>query len=236
MDKIIVANWKMNGSLSFIKDFFPKIHTALETTPHQVILCPPFPFLSQIQEILKNTKAHLGAQNCYVSSQGAFTGEVSSSMLADMGCKFVIVGHSERRTLFSETNSLVKTKISALHKAGLTAILCVGESLLMRESGQAIETVVQQLHESLPESSTNQNTMVAYEPVWAIGTGMTPTLEEILEMHQALQKALPAPLSLLYGGSVTPENRDSILNLPGVDGVLVGGASLKADSFEKLIQ
>ncbi len=184
---------------------------------------------------LKDTPTQLGAQNCHSSPHGAFTGEVSAPMLADIGCEAVIVGHSERRTQFEENDALVNAKVSAVHAAGMTAIVCVGESMGVRESGQAIGTVTKQLHASLPSSTNPQNTIIAYEPIWSIGTGMTPILEEIIEMHQALHGATQTPLSLLYGGSVTDQNAKDILSLPHVDGVLVGGASLKIESFQKIV-
>lgn len=235
MVKIIVANWKMNGSIEFIKTLLPSIKSTLTTTPNQVIICPPFPFLISVAMGLQGTPTRLGAQNCHFPPQGAFTGEVSASMLADIGCEFVIVGHSERRTQFAEDDSLVNTKASAIHAAGMTAIVCVGESMNIRESGNAIDTVTRQLQASLPPSANPQNTMIAYEPIWAIGTGATPTLEEIVEMHQALRTALQLPLPLLYGGSVTEQNAKDILSLPHVDGVLVGGASLKSEIFKQIV-
>lgn len=235
MEKIIVANWKMNGSLSFIKTFIPSLTTAFASTPNQIIICPPFPFLFPLGIALKGTSARLGAQNCHMASQGAFTGEVSAAMLTDIGCQAVIVGHSERRTLFLEDDVLVKTKAAVIHTVGMTAIICVGESLNIRESGHAIDTVIQQLQASLPSSATPQNTLIAYEPIWAIGTGLTASLKEITEMHQALHPATKGSIPLLYGGSVTGENAADILSLPHVNGVLVGGASLKAEAFQKII-
>jgi len=231
MNKTIVANWKMNGSRAFIEDFLSFLTPSLITSPYQIILCPPFPYLFAVSKALKNTPAHLGAQNCHIAPEGAFTGETSAFMLSDLGCKAVIIGHSERRAFFNETDELIKAKVTAAHAAGLTAIVCIGESLNVRQAGRAIETVIQQLNASLPSSSTLQNTMVAYEPIWAIGTGLTPSLEEIEEMHQALLSDLP----LLYGGSVTDKNIKEILALPHVNGVLVGGASLKTDIFKKMI-
>lgn len=243
MGKIIVANWKMNGSLAFIKTFIPSLLPAFAATPNRVILCPPFPFLSSLGLALTGASAQLGAQNCHAAPEGAFTGEVSASMLADMGCQAVIAGHSERRSLHGETDALVSAKASAIHTAGMTALICVGESQAVRESGTAIGTVIQQLHASLPPSATAHNTLIAYEPVWAIGTGLTASLKEITEMHQALYQALhqtlyaatKSPFPLLYGGSVTQENAADILRLPHVDGVLVGGASLKSGPFQKII-
>lgn len=236
MGKIIVANWKMNGSLDFIETFLPSFKTSLITTSNQIIICPPYPFLMSVGINLKGTPAHLGAQNCHFSPQGAFTGEVSAPMLASIDCKAVIVGHSERRTQFGEDGILVNAKVSAVHAAGMIAIVCIGESMTIRESGHAIDTVTRQLHASLPPSANPQNTMIAYEPIWAIGTGVTPTLGEIIEMHQALHNATQTPLPLLYGGSVTDQNVKGILALPHVDGVLVGGASLKTESFQKIVE
>ncbi len=235
MSKIIVANWKMNGSLGFIEAFLPSLKVSLATTSNQIIICPPYPFLISIGTALNDVPTRLGAQNCHFSPHGAFTGEVSAPMLAEIGCKAVIVGHSERRTQFGEDDALVAAKVSAVHAAGMTAIVCVGESMEIRESGHAIDTVTRQLHASLPPSTNSQNTMVAYEPIWSIGTGVTPILEEIIEMHQALHDATQIPLPLLYGGSVTDQNAKDILSLPHVDGVLVGGASLKAESFQKIM-
>ena len=236
MGKIIVANWKMNGSLDFISTFLPSLKDSLATTSNQIIICPPSPFLIPVGINLEGTPARLGAQNCHFSPHGAFTGEVSAPMLASIGCKAVIVGHSERRTQFGEGDALVKDKASAAHAGGMTAIVCVGESMAVRESGQAIDIVMRQLHASLPSSTNSQNTMVAYEPIWSIGTGLTPILEEIVEMHQALHNATQTPLPLLYGGSVTDQNAKDILSLPHVDGVLVGGASLKAEAFQKIVE
>ncbi|MCE3231494.1 MAG: tpiA [Alphaproteobacteria bacterium] len=236
MAKIIVANWKMNGSLAFMKTWVPALTSDLASTSNQVIICPPFPFLFPLSAALKGTSAHLGAQNCHTTPHGPFTGEVSAAMLADIGCQAVIVGHSERRTLFSETNDLIKAKAEAVHAAGMTAIICIGESLTIRQSGRAIDTVIQQCQASLPPSATPENTRVAYEPLWAIGTGLTASLREITEMHQALHAATKVPIPLLYGGSVTEENATDILSLPHVDGVLVGGASLNMAAFQKIIR
>ncbi|MDF3033503.1 MAG: triose-phosphate isomerase [Alphaproteobacteria bacterium] len=216
MAKIIVANWKMNGSLAFMETWLPALTPALASTSNQVIICPPFPFLFPLGAALKGTFAHLGAQNCHIVPAGPFTGEVSAAMLADIGCQAVIVGHSERRTLFSETNDLIKAKAEAVHAAGMTAIICIGESLTIRQSGRAIDTVIQQCQASLPPSATPENTRVAYEPLWAIGTGLTASLPEITEMHQALHAATKVPL-------------------PYVNGVLVGGTSLKIGAFQKII-
>jgi triosephosphate isomerase len=233
MVKIIVSNWKMNGSFAFIEAFIPSLADALASTSNHIIICPPFPFLSALRSALKSTSAHVGAQNCHTVPQGAFTGEVSAAMLADMGCQAVIVGHSERRALFLEDDALVSAKAAVVHEAGMTAIICVGETVAVRQSGCALDTVAAQLRASLPPSATSHNTLIAYEPIWAIGTGVTASLEEIAAMHEALRKE--AKLPVLYGGSVTEQNAAGILSLPHVDGVLVGGASLKLDAFQKIL-
>jgi len=235
MKKIIVANWKMNGSIGFMNTFIPAIAPILTKTSNQIIICPPFPYFSSLTTALKGTKAQLGAQNCHTDPQGAFTGEVSAPMLADLGCQAVIVGHSERRILFEESDDLVKAKAAAIHAAGMTAIICIGENLTTRKSGHAIDSVILQLQASLPPSTTSQNTLIAYEPIWAIGTGLTASLQEITEMHHALHQTTKIPIPLLYGGSVTDQNAKDILSLPHVDGVLVGGASLKAEAFCKIV-
>lgn len=236
MEKFIVANWKMNGSNTFVNDFLPIIKPSLSSTLNKVILCPPFPYLESVRVALAGTPTLLGAQNCHTASHGAYTGEVSATMLADLGCSAVIIGHSERRTLFAEDDALIKSKVSAVHAAGMRAIVCVGESLYVRESGNAIETVTRQFQASLPPSVTAHNTIIAYEPVWAIGTGITPIPEEIIEMHQALYTTSKIVLPLLYGGSVTDLNIEEIFSLPHVDGVLVGGSSLKVAPFQKIIE
>lgn len=235
MGKIIVANWKMNGSHDFINTFTANFDFTLPHTENQVILCPPFPFLASFRDIFKGTKSRLGAQNCHSESQGAFTGEVSATMLADIGCQAVIVGHSERRSLFGETDATVNDKASSVQANGMTAIICIGENQNVRKSGEAIEKVILQLKASLPDSSTAENTLIAYEPIWAIGTGLTPSLDEIQQMHQALHSSLKSPIPLLYGGSVTDKNAADILSLPYIDGILVGGASLNAEIFQKIV-
>lgn len=234
MGKIIVGNWKMNGSRTFIDQFIPSIKQSLAKSSNQIILCPPFPYLIPIKAALGGTALILGAQNCHSSPSGAFTGEVSAPMLTEIGCKAVILGHSERRTYSMETDELVQAKAASVHESGMITIICIGESLEVRQSGKAITNVCQQLLHSVPSSATPQNTFIAYEPIWAIGTGLTASLDEIAIMHQALRSASTHPFPLLYGGSVTDQNAKDILSLPVVDGILVGGASLKADSFTKI--
>ncbi len=221
MSKIIVANWKMNGSFEFIDSFFSNF-----TVPskNQLLVCPPFPYLP----LIKNKNVTVGAQNCSQHLSGAFTGEVAPTMLKDIGCDYVILGHSERRQYHHESNELIRDKANAALEAGLIPIICVGESKETRESGYHIETALNQAKESIPTRS--ENFMIAYEPIWAIGTGLTASEDDIKEMHTALRQLLPTT-PLLYGGSVNKENSQAIMSISNVDGVLVGGASLKPDDL-----
>ena len=224
MSKIIIANWKMNGSTEFIDSYFSNF---MPSSSNQLIICPPFPYLS----LVKNKDLTVGGQNCSQHTSGAFTGEVSGAMLKDLGCEYVILGHSERRQYHSEFNDLVRTKANAALEAGLTPIVCVGESKESRESGHHIETVLTQTKESIP-TQTGQF-MLAYEPIWAIGTGLTASIDDIAEMHMTLRELLPST-PLLYGGSVNSGNSNEIMSIQNVDGVLVGGASLKPDDLMKI--
>lgn len=225
MTKLIVANWKMAMGLSRAEAFFSGIEAA---NFHQasVVICPSFPLLNMV-------KAHgisVGAQTCSDHESGAYTGETSASLLKDMGCSYVLVGHSERRTLFGEVDEIVKAKAEQVLAAGMVPIVCIGESLETYEKGETQAFLREQLKRSLPEDRC----IVAYEPIWAIGTGKTPTIREIEEMHAFLKDEAGMPL--LYGGSVNEENAEQILNISSVDGVLVGGASLCPDKFSKIIR
>jgi triosephosphate isomerase len=226
----------MNGSLDFIQTLIPTLKESVNASPHRITICPPFPYLNMVKIALEGTEVELGAQNCHSATHGAHTGEVSAAMLADIGCQAIIVGHSERRTQFAENDTLVQTKAAAIHNAGLISIICIGENLPTREAGHAINIVMDQLHASLPSSATPHNTIIAYEPIWAIGTGIKASTQEIRDMHQALHQAAQSPFPLLYGGSVNEQNAQEILDIPHVDGVLVGGASLKTESFQKIIE
>jgi triosephosphate isomerase (TIM) len=221
MSKIIVANWKMNGTKLFIQDFF-KVWKA-PSNQNKIIFCPPFPYISLVQQFYPL----VGAQDCHEQDQGAFTGNVSAAMLKDLGCLYVILGHSERRQYHQESNQLIKKKAENALKNGVIPIVCVGESLECRQSQQAIPMVLAQLAESLP---LTEEILIAYEPIWAIGTGLTATAHEIAEMHQAIAAVYPN-VSILYGGSVTADNAAEIMSIPHVDGVLVGGASLKPEAL-----
>lgn len=224
MNKIIVANWKMNGSQPFIQEFF----RAWEKPNNQnkVIFCPPFPYILLVKQFC----SLVGAQDCHEQDQGAFTGNVSAKMLHDLGCLYVILGHSERRQYHQESNQLIQKKAENAQKNGLTPIICVGENLECRQSHQAIPTVLAQLAESLPIAG---DMIIAYEPIWAIGTGLTATTREIAEMHQAIADVYPN-VPILYGGSVTADNAAEIMAISHVDGVLVGGASLKPEALMRI--
>jgi triosephosphate isomerase len=241
--KLVVGNWKMNGLTADGRDRTAQVAARLAGEPSAatVVLCPPFTLLHGTGAAIKGTSLHLGGQDCHAQPSGAFTGSISAPMLKDAGCSYVILGHSERRQLLGETSDSVRAKAKAAHEAGLIAIICVGETDAERTAGQAMEIVRRQIQESLPETATAQNTAIAYEPVWAIGTGKTAQTSDILVMHKTIRAGLgkimqdAAVTHILYGGSVKADNAGEILHTQEVDGVLVGGASLKADEFLSII-
>ena len=202
----------------------------------ELLVCPPATLLSTVGGILAGSGIALGGQDCHAASKGAYTGDISAEMLADIGCNYVILGHSERRRGHGETDAVVRDKISAAWRAGLVAILCVGETQRQRQAGEAHAVVSSQLAGSMPDDATAVSLVVAYEPVWAIGTGLTATTEDIAAMHAEIRSHIPSGTRILYGGSVNPKNADVILCLPEVDGALVGGASLNADDFWAIAQ
>ncbi len=236
----VAGNWKMNGlavSLGEL-DAMRKAADAGEVGAAELAVCPPATLLAQAAWRLKGGKLALGAQDCHTETSGAFTGDISAPMLKDAGAAYVIVGHSERRTLHQETDALVRAKAEAALKAGLTAIVCVGETLAQREAGEAIAVVARQVLGSMPPAGAPETVVVAYEPVWAIGTGLTPTAADVAEMHKGIRNLLGeiyaaagAKIRILYGGSVKPANARELLGIDNVDGALVGGASLKAADF-----
>jgi triosephosphate isomerase (TIM) len=241
--RLIVGNWKMNGvpaDLAEIDRFLDRMGAG--PWPASVGFCPPFPLISACVARLKGTDALTGGQDCHDKDSGAHTGCVSAAMLAAIGAKIVIVGHSERRTDQGETDALMRAKALAAFRAGLTPIICVGETLAQRQAGAAEAVVRGQILASTPNEGAGE-LVIAYEPVWAIGTGLTPSLGQIEDMHKAARAALleaigPAAVgtSILYGGSVKGDNAKEILAIAGVDGALVGGASLKGDSFAAIVQ
>lgn len=237
MTPLIAGNWKMNGlhpATAEVSAVAAGLAAAPARGEVEVLICPPATLMFPVRDAAAGTAVVLGGQNCHSERQGAFTGEVSAEMLADAGAKYCIVGHSERRETCSERNVEISAKADACHRAGITPIVCVGETRWERNAGKAVQAVAAMLAASLPEESTGP-LVVAYEPIWAVGTGVVPSTGEIAEVHAAL-KALAGPgVRVLYGGSVKPENAAEILATPGVDGALIGGASLKAEDFLGII-
>jgi triosephosphate isomerase len=240
--RIAAGNWKMNTSLAEGVALAEALAEEWLNAPgKEMILAPPFTHLSSVRAKLKTSAIQLAAQNCHWETQGAYTGEVSLSMLVDVGVDAVIVGHSERRELFGETNAIVKQKVDAVLAAGLRVILCCGESLTTREAGAANDFVEKQLKESLLHLSDVEmgSVIIAYEPIWAIGTGLTATTEQAQEMHACIRSlvataysdAIADKLTILYGGSVKPGNAKELFSQKDVDGGLVGGASLSTTDF-----
>lgn len=225
----------MNGSVEKNRSLVSALLQDVATAG--AVVCPPYVYLSQVQDLIAGSQLRLGAQNVSRYGDGAYTGDVSAQMLAEFGCRHVIVGHSERRTLFGEFDADVAQKMVVAVAAGMTPIVCVGESLQQRQQGDAVAVVLAQLQaaKELAGVEVLQASVVAYEPVWAIGTGVAATLQDVAQMHGAIKAALRewgvGDLPLLYGGSVKPDGASELMALPGVDGVLVGGASLVAAQF-----
>jgi triosephosphate isomerase len=242
---LIAGNWKMNGRLADATKLATAVASfarALPPTAADVLVCPPYPHIAAVAQVLAGSRVRLGAQDCHAEAAGAFTGDVAPEMLKDFGCGYVIVGHSERRALHAETDAVVQAKAVAALRAGLTAILCVGETLAERDENRTIPVVASQLVGSLPAGANAENVVIAYEPVWAIGTGRTPTAAQVGEVHGAIRAGLSKKFSdgakfrLLYGGSVNGLNAVELLGVANVDGALVGGASLRADAFEAIVK
>jgi triosephosphate isomerase len=240
MTRWIVGNWKMNGSAlegAALVQALRALLTASDLSPEQarLAICPPFTLLHQAQQWLDGSDIWLGGQDCHDQEKGAFTGQVSAGMLRDAGCRMVILGHSERRHLLGETSQQVAAKAAAALKQRLMPIICIGETLAERQAGQTLAVLAAQLEGSLPKHLPENNgvppLLIAYEPVWAIGTGLTASLEQIAEVHQFLKQQSPQPLPVLYGGSVKAGNAPEILSVKEVGGLLVGGASLNAEEF-----
>lgn len=242
---MIAGNWKLHKTIaeatSLVTELIPAVAANQEV---EIVVAPVYTALSKVAETLDNSNIKLAAQNCYPEPQGAFTGEVSPALLKDAGCEYVIIGHSERRQLFGETDVSVNKKAHALADAGLGTIFCVGETLDERETGKMFDVLRQQVTEGLKKLSTEQmkNVVIAYEPVWAIGTGKVASDEQAQEVHAFIRKLLAelyeaqtaAATRILYGGSVKPGNVDGLMTQPDVDGALVGGASLIAEDFARI--
>ncbi|MDO9432426.1 MAG: triose-phosphate isomerase [Phenylobacterium sp.] len=238
---LIAGNWKMNGLAASLSEA-QAVAAAIGGAKARVAICPPATLVARAASAVNGTALLLGGQDCRAEISGAFTGDVSAEMLADAGASLVILGHSERRAGYGETDSLVAAKVEAALRAGLEPIICVGETLEERKAGKALEIVTGQVRGSLPASLAGKAFSVAYEPVWAIGTGLTPTTPEIEEIHIAIRATLVEVFGdhgktppILYGGSVKPSNANEILHAAEVGGALVGGASLKAEDFLGII-
>jgi triosephosphate isomerase (TIM) len=233
--KLVAGNWKMNGFRADATALAGALARHAGTTAGglacELLVCPPATLLSAVHAVLAGSGVALGGQDCHAERQGAYTGDISAEMLADAGCTHVILGHSERRQRHGESDAEVRRKMLAAARAGLAAILCVGETLPEREAGNAIQVVARQLAGSLPQGVMLDRLIVAYEPVWAIGTGRSATPDDITLMHRAIREHLSPATRVLYGGSVNPKNAAAILASSEVDGALVGGASLNADDF-----
>lgn len=235
--QLVVGNWKMNGNQRENKDLLFAITNGWQGGRDlDVVICPPFPYLNQVQELLCNSPIILGAQTVHDQDKGAFTGEVSVSMLADLDCKFVIIGHNERRRMQHETDEQVAEKFVAVQEAGLIPILCVGESLQDREKGIYLETISRQLNAVFVRTGKDvfKNAVLAYEPVWAVGTGKTATPQQAEEVHKFMRTQLGVlsdKVRILYGGSVKAHNAKQLFALDDIDGALLGGASLDANEF-----
>lgn len=239
MRPLVAGNWKMNGLQAAAAEFEQIVAQARSASPAcDLMICPPATLLSRFAALAKGGPVAVGAQDCRAEPSGAFTGDISAEMIADAGASAVIVGHSERRTLHRESDAEVKAKADGAARAGLTAILCIGETKDEREAGATIARIERQLDGSLPDRIDAGRLVIAYEPVWAIGTGLTPTSKDVAEVHAFIRKRLVARdgkagggVRILYGGSVKPSNAKELMSVPDVNGALVGGASLKAVDF-----
>ncbi|WP_282077599.1 triose-phosphate isomerase [Epibacterium ulvae] len=240
--KLAAGNWKMNGGSAALAEL-TALADAIKDAEIGILVCPPATLLSRAADAVSGSAVAIGAQDCHAAASGAHTGDISTDMLKDAGASAVILGHSERRTDHGETDADVLAKTETAIAAGLTAIVCIGETLDEREAGTTLDVVGRQLAASLPDNTTGQTCVVAYEPVWAIGTGKVPTLEQIAEVHDYLRSELTArfgtataaDIALLYGGSVKASNATEIFAVSNVDGALVGGASLKAADFAPIV-
>jgi triosephosphate isomerase len=243
--KLIAGNWKMNGlresGAALAGDLAGRA-----TGPFgcDMVVCPPATLLGSVGEALRGSAVALGGQDCHPARSGAYTGDVSAEMLADAGCRYVIVGHSERRAGHGEDDAVVRAKAEAVVSAGMTPIVCVGETEAQRGAGQALAVIEAQVTGSLPVGVDGASMVIAYEPVWAIGTGKTATKEQAQEAHEYIRslidrnfdKTLAQSVRILYGGSVKPANVSELMAMPDIDGALVGGASLEAESFSKIVK
>jgi len=243
--KLIAANWKMNGSFALIDSMHKVLSPLLKKIIFEVVICPPDVLLSSMNNTVKGSRISVGAQNVHSETSGAFTGETSAPLLQECGVQWCIVGHSERRILFGETDEFIRSKTETLLKHGIRPILCIGETLEHRESGNHEEVVIAQLVKGLSGLAVDdqKRCVLAYEPIWAIGTGKTATPEQANSMHKIIRKELESLASseaaenmqIIYGGSVNAENAKTLLSQSEIDGALVGGASLKINAFPQIV-
>ena len=244
-NKVIAGNWKMNKDVFETADLINGLKKSIEKTNAEVIICPPFTSLVVAQQLLKGSTIKLGAQDVSVQDDGAYTGEISVKMLKSVGCEYVIVGHSERRQYFHESNDLINQKAKKVLASGMKSIICVGETLDEREKGITDKVITAQVKGVLAGLTQSEldRVIIAYEPVWAIGTGKTATTQQAEDVHQLIRKlvaqlyswAVAEKLIIQYGGSVKPDNAKELLNQADIDGALVGGACLKAESFSGIV-
>jgi len=236
---LVVGNWKMNGLRKSSNELLRITQDAVKLPRHiDLVVCPPATLVANFAGLARGSRVRIGAQDCHPEPSGAYTGDISAEMLADAGAVMVIIGHSERRSYHKETDAQVRVKTLAAWRAGMTAIVCIGETRAERESRQTLDVVGRQLSGSLPEGGRSENLVIAYEPVWAIGTGLTPTPADVAEVHRLIRTRLVERYSkageamrILYGGSVKPSNAQELMKVENVDGALVGGASLKSEEF-----
>jgi triosephosphate isomerase (TIM) len=246
MKKLIAGNWKMNGSLSMVCDFSSCMNEAMATTTHDVLICLPYPYINYANKLFASKNILLGAQDCSIfKDTGAYTGEVSAEMLRDLGCSYVIVGHSERRDYFNESNEVVQAKLGRALEASLNVILCVGETLEERNKGTHFDKIKNQILSAMSSSSDDNLTRItiAYEPIWAIGTGLSATSVQANEMHEYIHDIISKHfgtdnaknVAILYGGSMNEKNAKDLLSQSYIGGGLIGGASLKSEILSQIV-
>ncbi|WP_170606762.1 triose-phosphate isomerase [Ruegeria arenilitoris] len=241
--KLAAGNWKMNGTATSLAEL-EKLSSLYPNPDIDILICPPATLLHRAAQAVQANSVIVGGQDCHALVAGAHTGDLSAEMLKDAGAEYVILGHSERRQDHGESDELVRAKAIAAKDAGLIAIVCVGESIEQREAAETLDVIGEQISGSIPDQPIGENLVVAYEPIWAIGTGKIPTLDQICEVHDFMRTKLAdrfgadsaSSIRLLYGGSVKPQNASEIFSVSNVDGALVGGASLKAEDFSGIIQ
>lgn len=241
---LVAGNWKMNGTTTMLRE--PRLLAGMMRgvkTKCDILVCPPDTLLRRVKGVMKGSRVKVGGQDCHAAVSGAHTGDTSAEMLKDAGATYVLVGHSERRTNHKETDATVSAKAKGAHRAGLVAVICIGETLDERKGGKTLDVLTTQLKGSIPEGATAINSVIAYEPVWAIGTGLTPTTAEVAEAHTHIRAELGKVMGdegpktrILYGGSVKPSNAVELMGAANVNGALVGGASLKASDFIGIIK